>query len=246
MPSTGRAGAPPSHHAAMPMGTMPSEAASMPTVAARSGSPAVLSRTFQATCRTALIATRPMMRGSTPGRYLSTSRRCRPHAPTSSPPTASPGSSARSDDRPPAPEQGDRHGRGQGHGGHDADAADQGAHDLDGHDLAGHDEQRVLLPGREEDDERQGCARRRPARGCSRWPRCASGRRSWPDRPGPPDRCRDRRRGAPGRWPPGSRSRRRGRPGPRRSRPPGPGRPGPGRPRPARRGSRRTRTRAAA
>ena len=64
-----------------PTGTIPTDAASIPTVAARSGSPAVLSRTFQATCRTAETATRAMIQGSTPGRYLPRSRRCRPHAP---------------------------------------------------------------------------------------------------------------------------------------------------------------------
>ena len=63
-------------------GRSPTDAASIPTVAARSGSPAVLSRTFHATCRTAETATSAMIRGSTPGRYLSRSRRCRPHAPT--------------------------------------------------------------------------------------------------------------------------------------------------------------------
>ena len=68
-PSTGRAGRPASHQAAIPAGTMPTVAASIPTVAARSGSPAVLSRTFQATCRSALTATSAMTNGSTPGRY---------------------------------------------------------------------------------------------------------------------------------------------------------------------------------
>ena len=43
------------------------DAASSPSVAVRSGSPAVLSRTFQARCRTADTATRPTMNGVTPG-----------------------------------------------------------------------------------------------------------------------------------------------------------------------------------
>ena len=48
------------------------------SVAARSGSPAVLSRTFQATWRTAEMATRPMMNGLTSGRYPPRSRHVRP------------------------------------------------------------------------------------------------------------------------------------------------------------------------
>ena len=63
------------------------DAASIPIVAARSGSPAVLSRTFQARWRTAETATRPMIQGSTPGRYLPMSRRVRPNAQTARPPT---------------------------------------------------------------------------------------------------------------------------------------------------------------
>ena len=65
----------------------PTRPATVPTVPARNGSPAVLSRTFQETCRTAETATSAMIQGSTPGRYLSRSRRCRPHAPMSRPPT---------------------------------------------------------------------------------------------------------------------------------------------------------------
>ncbi len=67
---------------------MPTDAASIPIVAARSGSPAVLSRTFQARCSTADTTTRAMTQGSTPGRYLPISRRVRPHVQTASPPTA--------------------------------------------------------------------------------------------------------------------------------------------------------------
>ena len=63
---------------------MPTDAASIPIVAARSGSPAVLSRTFQARCRTAETATSAMTQGSTPGRYLPMSRRVRPHAQSAS------------------------------------------------------------------------------------------------------------------------------------------------------------------
>ena len=73
------------HQTAIPSGTMPTDAASIPIVAARSGSPAVLSRTFQARCRTADTATSAMTQGSTPGRYLPISRRVRPNAQTATP-----------------------------------------------------------------------------------------------------------------------------------------------------------------
>ncbi len=66
---------------------MPTDAASIPIVAARRGSPAVLSRTFQARCRTADTTTSAMTQGSTPGRYLPISRRVRPNAQTATPPT---------------------------------------------------------------------------------------------------------------------------------------------------------------
>ncbi len=55
---------PAASHAPIPIGTIATVAASIPTVAVRSGSPAVLSRTFQATCRTADRATSPMTNGS--------------------------------------------------------------------------------------------------------------------------------------------------------------------------------------
>src|SRR3954454_493729 len=66
MPSTGNGVWPRAHQTATPRGTIPSDAASIPIVAARSGSPAVLSLTFQARWRTAETATRPMIQGSTP------------------------------------------------------------------------------------------------------------------------------------------------------------------------------------
>ena len=87
MPSSGSGVRPWIHQTAIPSGTIPTDAASIPIVAARSGSPAVLSRTFQARCRTAETATRPTMNGVTPRRYLPMSRRVRPNAQTATPPT---------------------------------------------------------------------------------------------------------------------------------------------------------------
>ena len=52
-PRAGSAAAPPESHNTAATGMMIAPAVDMPTAAARSGSPAVLSRTFQATCRTA-------------------------------------------------------------------------------------------------------------------------------------------------------------------------------------------------
>ncbi len=75
------------HHTANPSGTIPTDAANIPIVAARSGSPAVLSRTFQARWSTADTATRAMTQGSTPGRYLPMSRRVKPTAQSARPPT---------------------------------------------------------------------------------------------------------------------------------------------------------------
>src|SRR5436190_1136877 len=66
-PSGGKATMPWAHHTPMPSGTIATDAASRPSVAVRRGSPAVLSRTFQARCRTADTATRPTMNGVTPG-----------------------------------------------------------------------------------------------------------------------------------------------------------------------------------
>src|SRR3954467_12181600 len=64
MPSGGEAGRPAIHQTAMPAGMIPTDAATIPTVAARNGSPAVLRRTFHATWRTPLSATSAMTIGS--------------------------------------------------------------------------------------------------------------------------------------------------------------------------------------